>query len=88
MLFRSCTGPTNYAGYCNKDVEAQINESRTSLDPVRRAAAYDKIAAQVQKDRPVIYLYHRNWLWAHSAKLTGLRTVPDGMVRVQDLKMN
>jgi len=84
----ACTGPTNYAGYCNKDVEAQINESRTSLDPVRRAAAYDKIAAQVQKDRPVIYLYHRNWLWAHSAKLTGLRTVPDGMVRVQDLKMN
>jgi len=83
----ACTGPTNYAGYCNKDVEAQINESRTSLDPARRAAAYDKIAAQVQKDRPVIYLYHRNWLWAHSAKLTGLRTVPDGMVRVQDLKM-
>jgi len=83
----ACTGPTNYAGYCNKDVEAQINESRTSLDPARRAAAYDKIAAQVQKDRPVIYLYHRNWLWAHSAKLSGLRSVPDGMVRVQGLKM-
>jgi peptide/nickel transport system substrate-binding protein len=83
----SCQGPTNYAGYCNKDVEALINESRTSLDPEKRAKAYDKIAAQVQKERPIIYLYHRNWLWAHNAKLTGLRTVPDGMVRVQDLKM-
>ena len=84
----ACKGPTNYAGYCKDDVEALINESRTSLDPARRAAAYDKIAQRVQKDRPIIYLYHRNWLWAHTTKLTGLRTVPDGMVRVQGLKMN
>jgi peptide/nickel transport system substrate-binding protein len=84
----SCKGPTNYAGYCKEDVEKLIDESRTSLDATRRIAAYDKIAQQVQKDRPIIYLYHRNWLWAHTAKLTGLRTVPDGMVRVQGLKMN
>jgi peptide/nickel transport system substrate-binding protein len=84
----ACKGPTNYAGYCKEDVEALINESRTSLDAARRAAAYDKIAQQVQKDRPIVYLYHRNWLWAHNAKLTGLRTVPDGMVRVQGLRMN
>ena len=86
--FLSCKGPLNGSGYCKDDVEALINESRTTLDPARRAAAYDKIAQQVQKDRPVVYLYHRHWLWAHSAKLSGLRTVPDGMVRVQGLKMN
>ena len=84
----ACQGPTNYAGYCKQDVEALITESRTSLDPAKRAQAYDRIAAQVSKDRPVIYLYHRNWLWAHTTKLSGLRTVPDGMVRVQGLKMN
>jgi len=83
----SCKGPTNYAGYCKEDVDKLIDESRTSLDPARRAAAYDKIAQQVAKDRPIVYLYHRHWLWAHGAKLTGLRTVPDGMVRVQDLRM-
>jgi len=84
----ACQGPTNYAGYCKPEADALINESRTSLDPAKRAAAYDKLAAIVQKDRPIVYLYHRNWLWAHSAKLTGLRTVPDGLVRVQGLKMN
>jgi peptide/nickel transport system substrate-binding protein len=84
----ACKGPTNYAGYCKDDVEKLIDESRTSLDPVRRAAAYDKIAQQVAKDRPIIYLYHRHWLWAHNAKLTGLRAVPDGMVRLQGLRMN
>ena len=68
---------------CKDDVEKLITESRTSLDATRRAAAYDKIAQQVQKDRPIIYLFHRHWLWAHTAKLSGLRTVPDGMVRVQ-----
>ena len=82
-----CGAPLNYAGYCNQDVEKWIVETRTQLDPAKRAQAYDRIAAQVQKDRPIIYLYHRHWLWAHSAKLTGLRTVPDGLVRVQGLKM-
>ena len=84
----ACKGPTNYAGYCKDDVEKLITESRTSLDAARRAAAYDKIAQQVQKDRPIVYLFHRHWLWAHTAKLSGLRAVPDGMVRVQGLKMN
>ena len=84
----ACAGPTNYAGYCNKDVEQLITESRAQLDPAKRAQVYDRIAVQVSKDRPIVYLFHRNWLWAHSAKLTGLRTVPDGLVRVQGLKMN
>ncbi|MEK6244877.1 MAG: ABC transporter substrate-binding protein [Pseudomonadota bacterium] len=83
----ACQGPTNYAGYCKQDVEQLIIESRTTLDPAKRAQTYDKIAARVQKDRPIIYLFHRHWLWAHNARLTGLRTVPDGMVRVQGLKM-
>jgi peptide/nickel transport system substrate-binding protein len=84
----ACKGPTNYAGYCKDDAEALINQSRTSLDPAQRALAYDKLAQQVQKDRPIVYLFHRNWLWAHSAKISGLRTVPDGLVRLQGLKMN
>jgi peptide/nickel transport system substrate-binding protein len=84
----SCKGPTNYAGYCKDDVEALITQSRTTLDTESRAATYDKIAQQVQKDRPIIYLYHRHWLWAHTNKLSGLRAVPDGMVRLQGLKMN
>ena len=44
-------------------------------------------AAETVKVRPVVYLFHRNWLWAFNKKLTGLRTVPDGLVRVQGLKM-
>ena len=40
------------------------------------------------RERPIVYLYHRNWLWAYNKKLTGMRTIPDGLVRVQGLKMS
>jgi peptide/nickel transport system substrate-binding protein len=83
-----CGAPLNYAGYCNQSVDQGINEGRAQRDPAKRAQIYEGVAAQVLKDRPIVYLYHRHWLWAHNAKLSGFRTVPDGMVRVQGMKMN
>ena len=65
-----------------------IQQGRTELDTKKRAQVYEQIAAIVTKERPIVYLYHRNWLWAHSAKLAGLRAVPDGLVRVQGLRVN
>jgi peptide/nickel transport system substrate-binding protein len=88
QTFHFCKAPLNNAGYCNPAVDELINKSRTTLEPAQRLKFYEQIAAHVAKDRPVIYLYHRNWLWAHTPKLTGLRAVPDGMVRVQGLKLN
>jgi len=83
-----CGAPLDYSGYCNKEVDAGIAEARAQRDPAKRAQIYEGVAAHVMKDRPIVYLFHRHWLWAHSAKLAGFRTVPDGMVRVQDLRMN
>ena len=40
------------------------------------------------RDRPIVYLYHREWLWAHTSRLQGFTPVPDGMVRLQGLKLN
>ena len=47
-----------------------------------RKIAFEQLAAVVLKDRPIVYLYHRHWLWAYTGKLSGLRSVPDGLVRV------
>jgi peptide/nickel transport system substrate-binding protein len=41
----------------------------------------------VLKERPIVYLYHRKWLWAYNPKLTGVRQIPDGLLRLQGLKM-
>jgi len=83
-----CKQPLNYAGYCNAEVDDWIAKSRTTGDRAQRQKYFDQIAMQVSKDRPIIYVYHRHWLWAYTNKLSGLRTVPDGMIRLQDLKMN
>ena len=84
--FDACKQPLNYAGYCKPEVDEILNRSRTVRDAAERHKAYEQLAAIVLKDRPIVYLYHRDWLWAYNAKLTGLRTIPDGLVRVQGLK--
>lgn len=84
--FDACKQPLNYAGYCKPEVDDLLKRSRTTGDLAERKKIFGEIAAIVLKDRPIVYLYHRHWLWAYTSKLTGLRTVPDGLVRVQDLK--
>ena len=86
--FDACKQPLNYAGYCKPEVDEILNRSRTARDPAERRKAYEQLAAIVLKDRPIVYLYHRHWLWAYTTKLSGLRTIPDGLVRVQGLKFN
>ncbi len=86
--FDGCKQPLNYAGYCNTAVDDLLNRSRTTLDLAERKKIYAEIAAIVLKDRPIVYLFHRHWLWAYTNKLSGLRPIPDGLVRVQGLTLN
>jgi peptide/nickel transport system substrate-binding protein len=85
--FHACKQPLNYAGYCSAETDVLLNQSRTLRDAADRKKVYEQIAARVLKERPVIYLYHRNWLWAYNAKLAGVRGVPDGLLRVAGLTM-
>jgi peptide/nickel transport system substrate-binding protein len=84
--FDACKQPLNYAGYCKPEVDDILKRSRTQRDVSERRKSYEDLAAIVLKDRPIVYLYHRHWLWAYTNKLTGLRTVPDGLVRVNGLR--
>ena len=84
--FYGCKQPLNYSGYCDPLVEELVNKSRTVNEPAARMKYFEQIEAKVAKDRPIIYLYHRNWLWAFNNKMSGLRAVPDGMIRLQGLK--
>ena len=85
--FHGCKQPLNYSGYCDAETDALLVQSRTLREPAERKKAYEQIAARVLKERPIVYLYHRNWLWAYNAKLAGVRNVPDGLLRVTGLKL-
>jgi peptide/nickel transport system substrate-binding protein len=41
----------------------------------------------MEKELPIVYLYHRKLFFAHSTKVTGFKVMPDGMIRVQGLKL-
>ncbi|HSS28490.1 MAG TPA: ABC transporter substrate-binding protein [Usitatibacter sp.] len=82
-----CNAPLNYAGWCNKEANELIDKQRVTIDRGERQKLFDQIAAFEAKDLPIVYLYHRHWLWAYTNKLTGFRTVPDGIIRVQGMKM-
>ena len=85
--FYGCKQPLNYSGECRANWDELLNRSRSTLDTAGRIKVFATLAAEVVKERPIVYLYHRNWLWAFNKKLSGMRTVPDGLVRVQGLKM-
>ncbi len=85
--FHGCKQPLNYSGYCSAETDELLKLSRSQRDPAERKKTFEKIATQVMAERPVIYLYHRNWLWAYSPKLSGVRNVPDGLLRVNGLKL-
>ncbi|WP_205964251.1 ABC transporter substrate-binding protein [Ramlibacter agri] len=84
--FDVCNQPLNYSGYCVQDVDGLIKQSREVLDPAQRKKVFEQVAAKVLKDRPIVYLYHRKWLWAYTPKLQGVREIPDGLLRVTGLK--
>ena len=84
--FHGCKQPLNYSGYCSAETDELLAKSRTVRDPAERRKIFEQIAARVMKERPVIYVYHRNWLWAYNAKLAGVRQIPDGLLRVTGLK--
>ena len=87
--FAACKQPLNYSGLCKPEVDELLTRARTTLDTAERKKIYEQVATiLIAKDRPDIYLFHRHWLWAYTNKLSGLRAVPDGLVRVQGLKLN
>jgi peptide/nickel transport system substrate-binding protein len=87
VQFLACDGFQNWGKYCNPKFDAALNSGRTATDPAQRAAAYHEAVAIYLTDRPLIFLFHMTWLYAHSDKLSGFTPVPDGLIRPQGLRL-
>ena len=83
----ACKQPLNYTGFCNADFDKAVTEARLTADPAQRAKLYGEAAAIEAKEIPIVYLYHRHWLWAYTSKLSGFAKIPDGLMRLQNLKL-
>jgi peptide/nickel transport system substrate-binding protein len=86
-VFLHTKAPQNDGVYSNPQVDKGFEDARLIADPAQRTAIYEKVTGQVLKDEPIIYLYHRKLLIAHTTRLEGYRPMPDGLVRVVGLKL-
>ncbi|MFZ5541245.1 MAG: ABC transporter substrate-binding protein, partial [Pseudomonadota bacterium] len=85
--FASCNGPLNYGKYCDPKVDELLNRARTATTFAERKALYEQAAAEILPKGGVIYLYHRTLLFAHTPRLEGFKVMPDGLIRVTDLRL-
>jgi peptide/nickel transport system substrate-binding protein len=86
-VFMHSKAPQNDGGYSNPEADKLMEDARLVGDPAERKAIYEKLTRILLNDEPIIYLYHRKLLFAHSTKLEGYKQMPDGLVRVVGLKL-
>jgi peptide/nickel transport system substrate-binding protein len=86
-VFLHTKAPQNDGGYSNPEADKLMEDARLITDPAQRKALYEKMTKIVLNDEPLIYLYHRKLLIAHTTKLEGYKQMPDGLVRVIGLKL-
>jgi peptide/nickel transport system substrate-binding protein len=86
-VFMHTGAPQNDGGYSNAEADKALDDARLINDPVQRKAIYEKLTKIVLNDFPLIYLYHRKLLIAHTTKVEGYKQMPDGLVRVIGLKL-
>jgi peptide/nickel transport system substrate-binding protein len=87
VQFLACDGFQNWAKYCNPRFDDALNRGRAVTDLAQRAAAYHDAASIYLAERPLIFLFHMTWLYAHSDRLIGFTPVPDGLIRPQGLTL-
>jgi peptide/nickel transport system substrate-binding protein len=85
-IFTRSKAPQNDGGYANPDADKLMEDGRATANVVERKAIYEKLTKILLDDLPIIYIYHRTLLIAHTTKLEGYKQMPDGLVRVVGLK--
>lgn len=87
VQFLACDGFQNWGKYCNATFDNTLNQARAATDPGQRQALYQKAASIYVADRPLLFLFHMTWLYAHTIRLTGFTPVPDGLIRPAGLTL-
>jgi peptide/nickel transport system substrate-binding protein len=81
-IFLHSNAPQNYSAWNNADADKALDDARLTADMAQRKSIYEKLTRLVMQDEPILYIYHRGILIAHTTKLEGYKQMPDGLVRV------
>jgi peptide/nickel transport system substrate-binding protein len=86
-VFMHSGAPQSNSEWRNTEADKALDDARLVSDVAQRKALYEKLTRLVMEEVPIIYLYHRRLLFAHTTKLEGYKQMPDGLVRVIGLKL-
>jgi peptide/nickel transport system substrate-binding protein len=84
----ACDGFINWGKYCDGKLDEILRRARQSTDVAERKRLYAEAAAIYLPARPYLFLYHLKWFWGASAKLSGIVPHPDGIIRLQGLRLS
>ncbi len=87
FVFMKTKAPQNNGFYSGAEVDQWLDDQRKVSSVAERKAIFEKITGKLLADGPIIYLYHRPVIIAHSIRLDGYKQLPDGLVRVTGLKL-
>ncbi|MBX9596754.1 MAG: ABC transporter substrate-binding protein [Roseomonas sp.] len=88
FTFIHSQGPQNDGKYSNPEVDRLIAAARVESDQARRSALYEQMWRARAQDLGLIYLWHRKNIVGHTTRLTGFVPVPDGLIRLQGMRLN
>ena len=77
--------PSNSSNYSNKQVDALLDQTRTTYDQAARKALYAQALKIVNDDGGLPMLYWPSDFKLWSAKVNGFVHVPDGMIRTKEM---
>jgi peptide/nickel transport system substrate-binding protein len=86
-VFLKTGAPQNYSAWSNPDAGKALDDARLVTDQAQRKAIYEKLTKLALDEEPLLYIYHRRILIAHTTRLEGYKQMPDGLVRVIGLKL-
>jgi peptide/nickel transport system substrate-binding protein len=86
-VFLKSGAPQNYTAWSSPDADKALDDARLVTDQAQRKAIYEKLTKAAIDDEPILYIFHRKILIAHTTRLEGYKQMPDGLVRVIGLKL-
>ena len=86
-IFLHKDAPQNYSAWANAEADKALDDARLVADPAKRKASYETLTKLALEENPILYIYHRRILIAHTTRLEGYKQMPDGLVRVVGLKL-
>jgi peptide/nickel transport system substrate-binding protein len=86
-IFLKTGAPQNYSAWSNAEADKALDDARLVTEQAQRQAIYQKLTKLALDEEPILYIFHRRILIAHTNKLEGYKQMPDGLVRVVGLKL-